>query len=65
MIRFKDLFSKGIYPKSITIYYVVSAVFIITSFIIGIVDNPPGIILLLLGIFMLVFGVMKFRKKRQ
>ena len=64
MIRFKDLFGKGSHPKSITVYYVVGIIFIVTAFVIGVSNNPPGIILLLLGIFMLVFGIMKFRGRK-
>ena len=63
MIRFRDLFGKGSHPKSVTTYYAVGIIFIVAAFVIGISNNPPGIILLLLGIFMLVFGVVKFRKR--
>jgi len=63
MIRFKDLFGKGTHPKSVTVYYVVGIIFIVVAFVIGVSNNPPGIILLLLGIFMLVFGLVRFRRR--
>jgi accessory gene regulator protein AgrB len=51
MIRFKNLFSDGLHPKSEIIYYVVSVIFMVTAFAIGISSNPPGIIMLVLAVF--------------
>ena len=63
--RFSDLFSKGSHPRSVIIYYVMSILFIATAFFMGIIDNPPGIIMLLLGIYILAFPFIRSRRARK
>ncbi len=63
MHRFSDLFSKGSHPRSDIIYYVMSVIFIILAFTMGIIDNPPGIIMLLLGIYMFAFPFIRRRRE--
>lgn len=63
--RFSDLFSKGSHPKSDAIYYVMSLIFIVTAFYMGVADNPPGIIMLLLGIYMFAFPFLRRRRERK
>ena len=65
MNRFLSLFSEGSHPKSEIIYYVMSVIFIVTAFFMGIIGNPPGIIMLLLGIFIMAFPFMKKRSEKK
>jgi hypothetical protein len=65
MIRFKNLFSDGLHPKSDIIYYVVSVIFLVTAFAIGINNNPPGIIMLVLAVFILAFPFIRKRRNKK
>ncbi|HKI77656.1 MAG TPA: hypothetical protein VKA26_03860 [Ignavibacteriaceae bacterium] len=65
MGKISKLFSEGSNPKSVIIFYVTGVIFIITSFYMGISNNPPGIIVLLLGIFILLFPSIRRRKQRK
>jgi len=63
--RFSDLFSKGSHPKSAIIYYVLSVVFIVLAFVMGIARNPPGIIMLLLGLYIMAFPYLRSRREKK
>ncbi|MGA7839009.1 MAG: hypothetical protein WB996_13640 [Ignavibacteriaceae bacterium] len=63
--RFSDLFSKGSHPKSVIIYYIMSVIFIVLAFVMGVIDNPPGIIMLLLGIYVMAFPYLRRRRERK
>jgi len=63
--RFSDLFSKGSHPKSVIIYYIMSVIFIVLAFVMGVIDNPPGIIVLLLGIYVMAFPYLRRRRERK
>lgn len=65
MNRFLSLFSEGSHPKSEIIYYVMSVIFIVTAFYMGIINNPPGIIVLLLGVFMMAFPFIRKRSEKK
>ena len=65
MIRFKELFSEGLHPKTDIIYYVVSVIFLVTAFAIGISNNPPGIIMLVLAVFIFAFPFIRKRRSKE
>jgi hypothetical protein len=65
MIRFKELFSEGLHPKTEIIYYVVSVIFIVTAFAIGIRNNPPGIIMLVLAVFIFAFPFVRSQRGKK
>ena len=69
MTKFSNLFSEETNLRTLIPYILAATVLIVIAFIIGISDNLPGIILIYIGIFILVYGLThqwkeskKFRK---
>ena len=66
MIRLSELYSNRTKREITFILLAISIISLIAAFIIGIADNPPGILLLYLGIIVLILAfVHHWREKKK